>query len=72
MEYNSGTIKTNCNHKFCSKCWDKLPLDNWQRIKCPLCRFNVHPYDDVQIKYACIMYITVKNKRKELSYFIFL
>jgi hypothetical protein len=52
MEYNSGTIKTKCNHKFCSKCWDKLPLDNWQRIKCPLCRFNVHPYDDVQIKYA--------------------
>jgi|TARA_B110000967_G_scaffold208864_1_gene262555 hypothetical protein len=60
MEYNSGTIKTTCNHKFCNKCWDKIPKDclrnrsynNFETKKCPMCRSNVNCDDVLEWHYG--------------------
>ena len=55
MEYYVGTIKTTCNHKFCNKCWNKIPKVccngshyNFETKKCPMCRSNVS-CDDVLV-----------------------
>ena len=51
MVYNIGTIRTNCNHKFCNTCWDKLHTHGYFHTTktCPMCRSNVTCHD-IEIK----------------------